>query len=222
MNVNNDNLAIEKPSKPFLFTAIPIIFINFIPIFGVLYLNWKIFPVVFLFWFENLVIGIFNVFKLILCKNEKAVFSIVEKFVAIPFFCVHYGMFTFVHGVFVVVLFGGIKNGESPFYLLYRLNEMFTKNYLIYPMVGVFIAHAIAFYNDYVAKKEYLRTTVKKLMGEPYGRIIVLHIAILFGGFFIMSMGSPVYALLLLIILKTGYDLYFQYKTYKNNYERRM
>jgi hypothetical protein len=43
-------------------------------------------------------------------------------------------------------------------------------------------------------------------MMAPYGRIIVLHIAILFGAFVITAFGSPVFLLLLLIAGKIGLD----------------
>jgi hypothetical protein len=42
---------------------------------------------------------------------------------------------------------------------------------------------------------------------EPYGRIIILHIAILIGGFIAMTLGSNVFVLLLLIVGKTLLDL---------------
>jgi hypothetical protein len=44
-------------------------------------------------------------------------------------------------------------------------------------------------------------------MGRPYGRIIVLHITIIVGAIPVMVLGSPIWALVLLLILKTGVDL---------------
>lgn len=44
-------------------------------------------------------------------------------------------------------------------------------------------------------------------MGEPYKRIIVMHLTIIFGGFLSMMFGSALPALLLLIFLKVGTDL---------------
>jgi hypothetical protein len=45
------------------------------------------------------------------------------------------------------------------------------------------------------------------LMARPYGRVMVLHVTVLIGGFAAMALGSPVWALLLLLALKIGLDL---------------
>ena len=65
---------------------------NLVPVAGVLFFGWKIFPLVFLYWSENVVIGVFNVLKMIFAAGAK---SVVSRFFLIPFFCAHYGIFTF-------------------------------------------------------------------------------------------------------------------------------
>jgi hypothetical protein len=45
------------------------------------------------------------------------------------------------------------------------------------------------------------------LMFEPYPRVLALHITVLAGGFLIDEMGSPVWALALLVGIKTAFDL---------------
>ena len=44
-------------------------------------------------------------------------------------------------------------------------------------------------------------------MGAPYGRIMVLHVTLIAGGFLVMSLHAPVLGALLLIALKLAYDL---------------
>ena len=46
-----------------------------------------------------------------------------------------------------------------------------------------------------------------RLMGQPYSRVIVMHIAIIAGGFITMSLGSLVGVLIMLIILNTIIDI---------------
>jgi hypothetical protein len=44
-------------------------------------------------------------------------------------------------------------------------------------------------------------------MQQPYGRIVVLHLTILGGGFLMLALHSPAVGLLLLVALKTALDL---------------
>ena len=48
-----------------------------------------------------------------------------------------------------------------------------------------------------------------KVMFLPYGRIVVLHITIIFGAFAIMALGSPMIMVLILALAKTGGDMFF-------------
>ena len=50
------------------------------------------------------------------------------------------------------------------------------------------------------------RAQLTRLMAKPYGRVVVLHVAIIAGGVGAALLGSPVWALALLVLLKTGLD----------------
>jgi hypothetical protein len=58
-----------------------------------------------------------------------------------------------------------------------------------------------------LGRGEFRRTNLVVLMFQPYGRVVVLHVAILFGGIVAQFLGSPVFLLLLLIGGKTLLDL---------------
>ncbi len=45
-------------------SVITLILSNIVPVLGVIFMGWQAFAVLFLFWFENIVIGISNVFKM--------------------------------------------------------------------------------------------------------------------------------------------------------------
>jgi hypothetical protein len=47
-----------------------------------------------------------------------------------------------------------------------------------------------------------------ELMFRPYGRVVILHVVILFGGAVALFLGAPVIALILLIGLKIKIDLF--------------
>jgi hypothetical protein len=84
---------------------------NLIPLVGIALHNWTVFQVLLLYWCENVVVGGFNVLRMLAAQPKSEVMW-ASKLFLIPFFCVHYGMFTFVHGMFVLALFGGNKFGD--------------------------------------------------------------------------------------------------------------
>lgn len=141
-----------------------------------------------------------------------------SKLFFVPFFIVHYGMFCAVHGVFVLVLFGndgkfggGLDGGVA------QLSSQIFQGGLAFAVLALAASHLFSFFKNYLADGEYRRTIVPALMFQPYARIVVMHLAILFGGFATMFLGSPVFALLILIAGKTGIDLKFHLRQHRRN-----
>lgn len=113
-------------------------------------------------------------------------------------------MFCLIHGVFVVVLLsnGGIIHGNGPNFDPSQLSF----NLLVAAAV-LAGSHLVSFFTNYVARGEYRRTILPVLMMQPYARIVVLHLAIIFGAFAIVALGNPVFLLVILIVGKTLLDL---------------
>ena len=176
------------------------------PIYGVLFMGWQVFPILLLFWIENLIIGVSNVFKMILASpgNFGQWFA---KIVMIPFFCVHYGMFTLVHGIFILVFFGGFSKTGTPFPSGNDIGGLVANLQLGWAVLGLIISHTISFITNYIGNGEYKTITLSELMAQPYGRVVILHLTILLGGFMVMALGSPMIGLILLITLKTFVDI---------------
>ena len=49
--------------------------------------------------------------------------------------------------------------------------------------------------------------TLQDEMAGPYRRIVIMHVTIIIGGGLSLALGTPVIALMLLILLKTAVDL---------------
>ncbi len=187
-------------------SVITLLLVNLFPVFGVIFLGWQVFTVLFLFWTENVIIGVTNVIKMILAAPDDK-FGHASKIAMIPFFCVHYGMFTFVHGIFIFVLFGGYFDRFADVTdFPGALRVIFTAD-LGWAVLALAASHFVSLITNYIGKGEYKRTSLGLLMGQPYGRVVVLHLAIIFGGFLLTIFGSPVAGMVLLIVLKTGIDL---------------
>lgn len=179
---------------------------NAFPIIGVLVFHWQIFPIMLLYWLENLIVGAFNVLRMLASEPANAV-KWLGKLFMIPFFCVHYGMFTFVHGVFVFALFGGGLHEPGAFPTPAHVLETIARLKIGWAVFAIIASHAVSFVTNYIGGGEYKRVTLDQLMQQPYGRVVVLHLAILFGGFAVMALKQPVFSLILLVVFKTVLDI---------------
>jgi hypothetical protein len=185
---------------------IALIIANLIPLFGVLFLHWEVFPLLLLFWLENLIIGVFNALKMVFCSARDAARS-PGKLFAIPFFCVHYGIFTLVHGVFILFLFGGSSFGVSEATDIRSILSTISELQLWWGVLGLFISHGISFAVNYIGRGEFRQVDLKQLMRQPYARVALLHVTILLGGFLLVTIHSPLPGLILLVLVKTALDM---------------
>ena len=185
-------------------SLLALVLANAFPIVGVLFLGWTVFPLVLLYWLENVVVGAFNVARLLLAQPREPVYWTVKLFL-IPFFVVHFGMFTYIHGVLVLALFG--PKGTRPFELLETVPPAIRANHLGWAVASLMVSHGLSFYWNYLRNGEYQRASLNALMMQPYSRVVVLHLTVLFGGWLVMAIGSPLPALVLLAAVKTAADL---------------
>ena len=192
---------------------------NILPLLGVIFLKWEVFPLLVVFWLENVIVGVFNVLKMLLASPASGK-QWGTKVVAIPFFCFHYGMFTAVHGMFVFLMFGGILVGEPEFPTPGNLARVFDIYQLWWAVLALFISHLVSFIFNYIGRGEYKQANVNTLMGQPYARVVILHVTIIIGAFLIGIFGSPVFALILLIALKAVIDIQAHLREHKKYAEK--
>ncbi len=145
------------------------------------------------------------------------------------FFAFHYGMFWVVHGIFVFALpvFGngfGVGSGtpcaggpvdpngfpgfgtDVPSCANGVFGDVIWSNVLLAAAV-LFISHGASFLFNYIGRGEYITTSAARQMMSPYGRVVVLHLTIIFGSIVAAFLGAPIGALVILIGLKTAFDL---------------
>jgi len=208
--------------------VVSLIAANAIPVWGVLFLGWDAFYIVLLYWAENIVVGFYNVLKMVFAGVGHPAAHLGKLFL-IPFFIVHYGGFTAVHGFFVLALFHDGGQGPPmgrmnwPCFLVFvqMLFNVVKYMYSVVPpqvrfaVLALFISHGVSFVQNYLLKGEYATARPEKLMGSPYGRVVVMHIAILAGGFLTMAIGSPAPLLVVLVVLKTILDVSLHNREHK-------
>ncbi len=196
--------ARETSSDPGLLrpSVLALVAANLVPIYGALFLGWKTFPILLLFWIENVILGIFNALKM-LCAGQGHLL----KIFLVPFFCFHYGMFTFIHGIFIMSFFGGAFRQGAPFPDGNAILEIVRHERLDWAIVGLFLSHALSFVLNYLREGEYRQASPSVLMQQPYGRVVVMHLTILLGAFLVAALKTSSLVLVLLVVLKVVLDV---------------
>jgi len=159
-----------------------------LPLVGLFVWGWDWRPIVLLYWLENITIGGVTFFSLV--KRARA-----GDPGGMPawFFFIHYGMFTFVHGVFVIVMIGLIPvitdTPAAPFNPLWIVAA-----WLLATLIQWFLA---------------LRADPPPQagVGRAYGRVVVLHLTILGGVWLIAAFGLPAIVAVFLVVLHAVVDI---------------
>jgi len=188
-------------------SLIALIIANLVPIIGVIFAGWDAGIIVLLYWSENLIVGFYNVLKMALVpvRGSRAKRA---KVGLIVFFCIHYGLFCLGHGFFVVLLVS--LSGTA------REGVMRVIGRLIWPFLGLFVSHGVSFVQNFILRKEYASTTLERQMGRPYGRIVLLHMAIIFAAMPTVLLGSPLPLVALLVVGKILLDLWLHGRSHRD------
>jgi hypothetical protein len=189
-------------------SSLALVAANLLPLWGVLAWGWPVFPLLVLFWLENVVVGLLTALRMLLADpGDIALWA--AKLFMVPFFCLHYGIFTAVHGGLVFGIFGGKEYGrlDHGWFPIHSAMHAIKQYGLELPLAALAGSHLFSFCWDYILRGGYRRTALTELMGQPYSRVFVLHVTIIFGGWAVMLLGSPLWALVLLLAIKTAIDL---------------
>ena len=185
-------------------SLIALIIANLVPLFGVIFAGWDAGMIVVLYWGENLIVGFYTVLRIAGAKHNPPPNRASKSFV-VPFFCVHYGVFCLVHGLFVRQL---VRIGErapgapepSGFATMLVAG--------IWPLAALAVSHGVSYVRNYLLKREFAQATVLREMMRPYTRLVVLHFVVLVAAVPIELLGSPMPMMVLLIVGKMLLDLW--------------
>lgn len=196
-----------SPSKPGPASAVFLVLANLALLAGGLYWGWALRELVFIFWIENLIVGIFNIMRIAVCRPpQHSGKEFTPRLFLIPFFAFHYGMFCFAHGLFLLGMFN--DSDTANFGTITPIFTILTNNpELLQGVAALFISHLFSFFHNFIGRGEYRRTEPNRLMMQPYGRIVVVHMFIIMGGIILNGFANPVMGLALFVGLKTLLDL---------------
>jgi len=190
-----------------------LVLVNLLPLAGVLMFDWDVAGLMVLYWSENLVLGFYTLLKM-LTKSP------LGGLLMGLFFSIHYGGFCAVHGLFIMIMMvnqdiNPMPADPWPLFLVFpqllisvvRQVLVHTPPEWMFAFIALYISHGVSFLMNFLLGPEREAASLKQLMGEPYGRIVVLHIAIIAGGIAVMALGQRLGMLVVLVLLKLGLDV---------------
>ena len=174
---------------------------------GVLLFGWPAFTVLGFYWLENVVIGGFNALRILAlgARGERHLDSLGSAVL----FTLHYGLFCLVHGVVLATLFGGIEShgGHYAEPALLMVGRIVHEKYGALVVAAIVVAAAIDAWRALAAADVDDPQAIRRAMHDPYGRLMVLHVTLIAGGFAMTALHLPDAAALLLVAFKLAYDL---------------
>lgn len=212
---------------------LPLIVANIIPVFFIIFDNWAVGPVILLYWAENIVIGFYNICRIIIAPVGHPVLWVGKVF-KILFFLIHFGGFCAIHGMLVFGMVSeyeagtvdvsmdgdmGFKFGPFVFVaLLINVVRHFFETASVetlFSVLALFVSHGLSFIFNYWRSGEYQKKNTQDLMTDPYQRVIVLHLVIIAGGFAVLALKSPVPLVILLVLVKIIIDVKLHQKSHQ-------
>lgn len=202
-------------SKIILNTSVwSIIAFNLVLLGMTILFDWKTFDMIVIFWLENLVIGFYNILKMVKTNsistpadNNGSPQTQSSQLRLVLFFLIHYFGFCAIHYFVLTSIFadhvGSFVNGSEWL--------------VIFTAIGSnLISHGISFWQNFIGKKEYEKTTVQALMFAPYRRIAIVHLTILGAGllFTFVFTGQSIFYAIAFFILKIAIDIWAHTKAH--------
>lgn len=240
----NAYLTLRRASHASPVAIAALVAVNAIPLVGVLFLGWDLATLVAVYWAENGVIGLYALVRILTAGR---IFPAIDRHVgpqpppapgaaARPlqtvalagFFCVHYGLFWFVHGIFVWLVLPALFSAfagasvvpdpalppgfdaplptgfDSPLGLQVAFPDA---RVVLSAAFFLLLSHGVSFVANWLIGGEHLTATPEAEMKAPYTRVVILHMTILLGAFGAALFGARTAALLVLVALKTAVDL---------------
>jgi hypothetical protein len=179
-------------------STLALVIANLVPVAGAVWFGWNLGDVMVLYWAESGIIAFYNVLKMWVIERWKVL-------LAGPFFLGHFGGFMAVHFLFIYGLFVKGPQANGPSDSLYEVAAMFAE--LRWALAALFASHGISFVTNFLGRREYLGRQLRDQMGEPYSRVIAMHVALIAGGGLVLLLGDPAPVLMLLIAIKIAADV---------------
>ena len=208
---------------PNLVAIVFLVAANLLPLAGVVWWGWDAFVLLILYWMETAIIGFWTVLRVVVVPSKIDVNGTPMNQVGLPgrialglFILVHAGIFMTVHFVFLWALFSGgwsqsIHSVGSFFSDLVIGTDLWIPlAFLFLVRGGLALAPVVRRRLGIVDAELDARDVKDNPLAGLYIRIFVMQFTIIVGAWFAMLAGDTVGPLVLLVLLKTIVDLFYE------------
>ena len=199
-------------------SIISLVIANIIPIIGVIFWNWDIFPLVYIYFLETIVIGLFGFLKIILAQGVDYTIEqgLVSQILLSQFFprlnSTSSKSSVLISYVICLIFYIGLL---FVLCLLVLTPSNFSKpwepSYFI-AILGLIISHSISFWQNYIKNKEYIYAVPYTQMTQPFDRVMVMILVFSVTAFAIYRIDVSILTILALIIIKIIFDIIYHYQ----------
>jgi len=155
-------------------------------IVGLTFFGWRWQEILLLYWLENISVGAVNVVRMIRAPKDDQI-KLWLKIPIIIFFIIHYGLFTLVHGGFVMVMILiSFAWSQANFN-----TASFARSQLDSNLVFILLTWAVMLITQVIVSifDKAPNATLVQLFHEPYKRVMLLHFTILLGTIIVIPFG---------------------------------
>ena len=201
------------------------------PLVGVAFWHWDAFLLLMLYWMDTAIIAFWTMARIAVTPRERLEDlrissggqSINSPWAIVAFFVVHAGIFMAAHFLFLWVMFSGAWaskiHGPGDF-----VRQIVVESRLWLPLAGLMLSRGVSFL-FHVVRPETVQRIERALFRRPvrlaarapagglggeigalYARIVIMQLAVLFGGFLSILLGTMA-PFVILIVLKTLADV---------------
>jgi hypothetical protein len=161
-----------------------LLFSNIATIFFAITEDWNLFTIMWVYWFQSVIIGFFNFIRILQLKEFSTKGFKINgmpakptqgtKFFTTFFFLFHFGFFHFIYLIFLLTDISIKASGNT-------LNQAEVK-YILLVALLFFINHLFSYF--YNKPRDTKKQNIASLMFYPYVRIIPIHMTIIFSALF--------------------------------------
>ena len=200
-------------------SAVSLLLANLIPLFGSLFLGWVVYDILVLYWLEIVVVGAFNLPKMMLCPHPRHKSppraGEIAAFI-IGYICMVPVLMGLVGGLFVAYADKGEPLGFGMSFImaivakLYGMDKSLDYGWGVFALAMLTLSHGISFYVNFLRGGEIRNADVESLQQHFYSRTAVLFFTVLAASFlaeFLSHRWMPLSAVPLLVLLKIWIDL---------------